>query len=229
MNPRALLLDVDGTLVDSMFLHVTTWCRALDEAGATVPHVEVHRRIGMDGATIIRELLELADVDPARRGQVGDHAEELHSRYYREQSDRLRVLPGARDLVRRAHENGWIVVLASSAPPAELDTARALLDVDRWVDAVTDGEDVETAKPDPAIVRIALQRAGVEPGRALMVGDATWDALAAGRIGVRSVAVRTGGIGDDALRAAGYARVVDDAAAVAELLDDPDLLVDVVD
>ena len=229
MNPRALLLDVDGTLVDSMFLHVTTWCRALDEAGATVPHVEVHRRIGMDGATIVRELLEVAGVAPDRRAEVGARAEDLHGRYYGEQSGRLRVLPGARELVRRAHEAGWVVVLASSAPPTELDRARTLLDVDRWVDAVTDGEDVETAKPDPAIVRIALQRAGVGAGRALMVGDATWDAVAAGRIGVRSVAVRTGGIGDDALLGAGYQRVVDDAAAVANLLDDPDLLGTAVD
>lgn len=218
---RALLLDVDGTLVDSTYVHVSTWHRALDEAGATVPHVEVHRRIGKDGGTLVAELLEAAGVDDdEERDRIASRAKDLHSRYYAEAAESLRLLPGARDLVRAASERGWITVLATSAPPSEFREARALLDVDEFVDAVTTGEDVDQAKPDPTIVAIALERSGVDASDAVMVGDATWDAIAATKLGIRSIAVRTGGIGDDELRAAGFSDIVDDAAAVLARLDD---------
>lgn len=218
---RALLLDVDGTLVDSTYAHVWTWHRALVEAGAPVPFVEVHRRIGKDGSTIVGELLDIAgiDDDDDERDRIAGRAKDLHGEYYAEQAGSLRVLPGARDLVRGAKEQGWITVLATSAPPSEFEEARALLDVDEFVDAVTTGEDVDQAKPDPTIVAIALERSGVDAADAVMVGDATWDAIAATKLDIRSVAVRTGGIGDNELRDAGFSDVVDDAAAVLELLD----------
>lgn len=217
---RALLLDVDGTLVDSTYVHVSTWHRALDEAGATVPHVEVHRRVGKDGATLVAELLEVAGIDDqAARDHIASRAKELHSHYYAEAANSLRLLPGARELVRGAHQRGWITVLATSAPPSEFREARQLLDVDEFVDSVTTGEDVDQAKPDPTIVGIALDRAGVDAADAIMVGDATWDAIAATKLAIRSIAVRTGGIGDDELRAAGFSDIADDAAAVLELLD----------
>ena len=219
VHRRALLLDVDGTLVDSTYVHVSTWHRALDEAGATVPHVEVHRRVGKDGGTLVAELLDVAGVDDDERDRVADRAKELHSRYYAEAGSTLRLLPGARELVQRAHERGWITVLATSAPPSEFREARALLDVDGFVDAVTTGDDVDAAKPDPTIVGIALDRAGVDAADAVMVGDATWDAIAATKLGIRSIAVRTGGIGDAELRDAGYSDIVDDAAAVLAFLD----------
>lgn len=216
---RALLLDVDGTLVDSTYVHVSTWHRALAEAGAPVPHVEVHRRIGKDGSTLVAELLEIAGIDDDEdRDRVAGRAKDLHSEHYAEAADSLRLLPGARELVRGAKDAGWITVLATSAPPSEFARARELLDMDEYVDAVTTGEDVDDAKPDPAIVAIALERAGVEAQVAVMVGDATWDAIAATTLGIRSVAVRTGGIGDDELRGAGFSEVVDDAAAVLDLL-----------
>lgn len=217
---RALLLDVDGTLVDSTYVHVSTWHRALDEAGATVPHVEVHRRVGKDGATLVAELLEVAGIDDqAARDHIASRTKELHSHYYAEAANSLRLLPGARELVRGAHQRGWITVLATSAPPSEFREARQLLDVDEFVDSVTTGEDVDQAKPDPTIVGIALDRAGVDAADAIMVGDATWDAIAATKLAIRSIAVRTGGIGDDELRAAGFSDIADDAAAVLELLD----------
>ena len=220
-SPRALLLDVDGTLVDSTYVHVSTWARALAEAGAPVPHAEVHRRIGKDGSTLVAELLEVGGVedDDEVRDRVAGRAKDLHDEYYADAADSLRLLPGARDLVRGAKERGWITVLATSAPPSEFRHARELLGVDDHVDAVTTGEDVDTAKPDPTVVAIALERAGVDAEHAVMVGDATWDAIAAGKLGIRSIAVRTGGIGDDELRAAGYAEIADDAAGVLALLD----------
>ncbi|WP_194861177.1 HAD family hydrolase [Dietzia sp. SYD-A1] len=216
-TPRALLLDVDGTLVDSTYVHVWTWHRALAEAGAPVPFVEVHHRIGKDGSTLVDELLDLAGVDDDEdRERVASRAKDLHSEYYAEAT--LRLLPGGRDLIRGAKERGWIVVLATSAAPSEFEQARELLDVDDHVDAVTTGEDVDQAKPDPTIVAIALERSGVDAADAIMVGDATWDAIAAGKLGIRSVAVRTGGIGDAELREAGFSAIADDAACVLDLL-----------
>lgn len=221
---RALLLDVDGTLVDSTYAHVWTWHRALAESGAPVPFVEVHRRIGKDGSTLVSELLEVAGVDDDEdRDRIAGRAKDLHGEYYAEQAESLRVLPGARDLVRRASQLGWITVLATSAPPSEFEQARVLLDVDEFVDAVTTGDDVDQAKPDPTIVGIALERAGVDAAEAVMVGDATWDAIAATKLGIRSVAVRTGGIGDSELRDAGFSEIVDDAADVLELIHSGDL------
>lgn len=217
---RALLLDVDGTLVDSTYIHVSTWHRALDEAGATVPHVEVHRRVGKDGSTLVAELLEMAGYDDdEERSRVADQAKKLHSRYFAEAAASLRLLPGARELVRGAKERGWITVLATSAPPSEFESAKNLLDVDEFVDAITTGEDVDQAKPDPTIVGIALERAGVDAADAVMIGDATWDAIASAKLGIRSIAVRTGGIGDNELRNAGYSEIVNDAAGVLAHLD----------
>ncbi|MBC7296011.1 MAG: HAD family hydrolase [Dietzia sp.] len=218
-TPRALLLDVDGTLVDSTYVHVWTWHRALVAAGAPVPFVEVHHRIGKDGSTLVGELLDIAGIDDDEdRDRVASRAKDLHSEYYAEAGDSLRLLPGARELVRGAKEQGWVTVLATSAPPSEFAEARELLDVDDAVDAVTTGEDVDTAKPDPTIVAIALERSGVDAADAVMVGDATWDAVAATKLGIRSVAVRTGGIGDAELREAGFSDIVDDAAGVLDLL-----------
>ena len=219
-SARALLLDVDGTLVDSTYVHMWTWARALAEAGAPVPFVEVHRRIGKDGSTLVDELLGGAGVDDdEERDRIAGRAKDLHGEYYAEQAGSLQVLPGARELIRAASERGWVTVLATSAPPSEFAAARDLLEADEFVHAVTTGEDVDQAKPDPTIVAIALERSGVDAADAVMVGDATWDAIAAAKLGIRSVAVRTGGIGDAELREAGFSEIVDDAAAVLALLE----------
>lgn len=220
-SERALLLDVDGTLIDSTYVHVATWYRALAEAGAPVPYVEVHKRIGKDGSTLVSELLELAGVDDDERDDMASRAKDLHTEYYAEAP--LRLLRGGRELVRGAKERGWITVLATSAAPSEFEQARELLDVDDHLDAVTTGEDVDQAKPDPTIVAIALERSGVDAENAIMVGDATWDGIAAAKLGIRSVAVRTGGIGDAELTEAGFSTIVDDAAAVLELLEADEL------
>lgn len=219
MTSRALLFDVDGTLVDSTYTHVMTWWRALDSVGVTVPHADIHRRIGMDGSRLVSELLVIGGADPDARDELASQASSLHSEFFAGASDLLRPLPGARDLVRGAHEAGWRTVLATSASPEEFERARKLLDVDDAIDAVTNGEDVDEAKPNPDVVAIALERAGVETRDAVMIGDATWDAIAARKLGVRSVSVLTGGIGEAELREAGSDVVVDDAAAVLAMLD----------
>lgn len=206
----AVLFDIDGTLVDSNYVHIDTWSRAFAEVGVSVPSWRIHRCIGMDGDKLLEALVGSADSAAALE------AKDLHSSYYEEASGRLQILPGSRELLQRMDDAGLTVVLATSAPETELAYLRDLLDVEDIVSAVTSGEDAEVAKPSPEIVEIALSRAGVEPGDAVMVGDSVWDMKASKRVGVAGIGVRCGGVPDAELRAAGAEAVYEDPADLIE-------------
>ncbi|MFE9581150.1 HAD family hydrolase [Nocardia sp. NPDC006044] len=205
-EPAAVLFDIDGTLVDSNYLHARAWHRAFREAGATVPTWRIHRAIGMDGDSLIQTLAGDLDDDAAER------ADDLHSRFYLDSADELTLLPGAREVLAGLHDRGLRVLLATSAPPDELSVLRKLLDSESVLYAVTSGEDVDTAKPDPTIVQIALDRAGVPPDRAVFVGDTVWDIRASAAVGVPTVGVLSGGISRAELEAEGATFVCDDVA-----------------
>lgn len=207
----AVLLDVDGTLVDSNYLHVHAWQKAFTELGRTVESWRIHRLIGMDGVSLIAEL---------GQRDVREQAEELHSRYYGEYVGSLRPLPGARNLLDGIADLGLQVVLASSAPEDELATCRKVLDRDDIVSAVTSSGDVDTAKPKPDIVEVALERAGVGADRAVFVGDTVWDVRAAGRAGVRCIGLLSGGIPRDVLLSEGAATVWEDPQDLLDHLAD---------
>jgi HAD superfamily hydrolase (TIGR01509 family) len=209
-SPPAVLFDIDGTLVDSNYLHVHAWCRAFREADVEVASWRIHRAIGMDGTQLVKELSGGADETTRQR------ASQLHSRYYAELSPLLSLLPGARELLQRVAARGLQVVLATSAPEDELRRLRALLDCEDLVSAVTSSEDVDTAKPEPDLVAIALERAGVPASRAVFVGDSVWDAEAATRAGVISIGVRSGGVSAEELRSAGATMVFDDPRDLSE-------------
>nr|WP_296764468.1 HAD family hydrolase [Rhodococcus sp. (in: high G+C Gram-positive bacteria)] len=208
----AVLFDIDGTLVDSNYIHVDTWSRAFADAGLSVPSWRIHRCIGMDGDKLLETLVGSADSAAALE------AKDLHSEYYEDASGRLQVLPGARELLQRMDDSGLTVVLATSAPEAELATLRDLLDVEGIVSVVTSAEDADVAKPSPEIVEVALQRAGVDPANAVMIGDSVWDMKAATRVGVSGIGVRCGGVPDAELRAAGAAAVYEDPADIVQHL-----------
>jgi phosphoglycolate phosphatase-like HAD superfamily hydrolase len=212
---RAVLFDIDGTLVDSVYDHVTAWWSAFRDHGLSVPHSEIHARIGKDGGLLVSELLEIAGGDGADDA-LTSALSSAHDRIYGERVDHLTVLPGAQELVRASKERGFTVVLATSAPEHELTALRALLDVDDLVDAVTSSEDVETAKPDGTVVDIALGRARVPASAAVMIGDATWDFLAATPLGVRGIGLCSGGVGAQELRDAGAGEVHRDPADLLE-------------
>lgn len=212
-TPPAVLFDIDGTLVDSNYLHVHAWCRAFGEVGMAVESWRIHRAIGMDGTRLVKSLSDGADEDSRQR------VSQLHSRYYAELSSMLSLLPGARELLDRVASRGMQVVLATSAPEDELARLRAVLDCEDLVSAVTSSEDVDTAKPEPDVVAVALERAGVPASRAVFVGDAVWDAKAAGRAGVISIGVRSGGVSAEELKSAGAAMVFDDPRDLCEHID----------
>lgn len=208
---RGVLFDVDGTLVDSNYLHIDAWSRAFRKIGVPIDAWRIHRGLGMDSDRMLQELLG----DDANR--LADAAKKAHSRFYRKRTDRLRAFSGAAELLNGLADEGVAVVLATSASAEELDILIDVLgiDADRFI--TTHADDVETAKPHPAIIEVALRRAQVEPRDALFVGDSVWDMVAATKAGVATAGVRTGGVGAEELLAAGADRVVDSVADLTGL------------
>ncbi|MCX6501078.1 MAG: HAD family hydrolase [Microbacterium sp.] len=212
---KAVLFDIDGTLVDSNYLHVDAWMRGIAEAGETAQAARVHEGIGLDSAKLLERLFgERADSDAVAR------AKDLHGEYYTASADRLRRFADVHELFTALRERGVAVVLASSAPQEELDILLRVLDADDLIDDATSSSDVDTAKPEPDLIAVALSKAGVEAGEALMVGDTRWDVEAARRAGVDTVAVLTGGRGEHELRDAGAVAVYADIADLLEHLEE---------
>lgn len=211
-DPGAVLLDIDGTLVDSNYLHVHAWVQAFADAGTPVDAWRVHRRIGMGSGRLLEELLgDEADA-------LGDEVRERHGEHYAALAGLLRPLPGARDLLRTLADRGAAVVLATSAAPEEVERLREVLDVDDLVE-ITGSQDVDEAKPEPDLVHAALDLAGVPADRAVFVGDSVWDVQAAVRAGVPCVGVLSGGTAEAELRDAGAVAVAEDVAALLRELD----------
>jgi HAD superfamily hydrolase (TIGR01509 family) len=210
----AVLFDIDGTLVDSNYLHIHAWQRAFAEVGIDVETWRIHRSIGMDGSTLVKSLSGDAADDAQKR------LKDLHSRYYKEATPLLRLLPGARALLRRVADLGLQVVFATSAPEDELAILRETLDCDDLVAAFTSSSDVDTAKPKPDILHIALERAGVGADRAVFIGDAIWDAEACSRADVRCLGVLSGGSSRSELKDAGAEQVFENADDLLSHIDD---------
>lgn len=208
-----MLFDVDGTLVDSNFLHVDAWSRAFADMGTPVDSWRIHRAIGQDSAKLLEELVGDRDDDWIGRSK------DLHSRYYREQAGRLRAFDGAADLLRELSSRGIRVVLATSAPEDELELLMDVLDAGDAIHATTNADDVATAKPEPGIIEVALERAGSAPSDALFVGDSVWDMMAAARAHVRSAGLLSGGVGPSELLEAGAVSVFDDPADLLARID----------
>jgi HAD superfamily hydrolase (TIGR01509 family) len=206
MTIDAVLFDIDGTLVDSNYLHIDAWQRACESVGRPVDAWRVHRAIGMDSSGLLEQLLG----NDAER--LGGAASEAHAARYRELAGRLRPLPGARELIGGLRSRGVAVVLATSAPQEELDLLLDVLGLGADDLPSTNADDVDEAKPHPGIVQVALQLADVAADRAVFVGDSVWDMVAARRAGVAVIGVRSGGIGADELIDAGAWEVVDDVA-----------------
>jgi HAD superfamily hydrolase (TIGR01509 family) len=205
----AVLFDVDGTLVDSNYLHVHAWRRAFHELGRPVDSWRVHRAIGKGSGKLLSTLL--GDDDAER---VGGEAKDLHTGFYLESAELLRPFDHAPDLIRALAAKGVRVVLATSAGPDELDELRRVLGVDDVVRDIVAGDDVEATKPDPEPVLVALEKAGTAPEDTIFVGDAVWDVRAATKAGVRTIGVLSGGIGEAELKEAGAIATYDDVAAL---------------
>jgi HAD superfamily hydrolase (TIGR01509 family) len=200
--PDAVLFDVDGTLIDSNYLHAVTWWESFAKAGHDVPMRDIHRAIGMGSDQLLDALLP-PDRDRGADSELVAGHDALFSVYW----SRLKPLPGAPDLLRACKKRGLRVVLASSAGQDELRVMRAALGGEDAIDEATSSADVDRSKPAPDIVQVALAKAQVEPDCAVFVGDTVWDVQACQRAGVPCIAVLTGGIGRDELEAAGATEI----------------------
>jgi len=214
---RALIFDLDGTLIDTVYAHVFAWQRALAEAGLPIEGWRIHRRIGMSGGlftrAVARELgrpLSDAEVEQIQR---------RHGELFRELMPERRPLPGAVALLAHLHEAGVPFGIATSGRRPEINASLEALGVAEDVVVVERG-DVLRAKPEPDLFLACQERMGVHIRDVTVVGDAVWDLLAARRAGMLSVGLLTGGYGEDELARAGAFRVYRDPAELDGSLDE---------
>ena len=208
-----VVLDVDGTLIDSNYHHALAWSRAFEHLGVTVPVWRIHRAIGMGGDKLVAAV---AGDDVER--EHGDDVRDRWEKEYDEIIDETRLLPGAKELLAALRERGVDVALASSSIPKHAQHAFDLLDADDLADTATTAEDAEESKPDPELVEEALSR--VEGSPACVVGDSVYDVEAAQRAGVPAYGVLTGGYGRAELEEAGAAGVYVDLTEMLDRLDE---------
>jgi HAD superfamily hydrolase (TIGR01509 family) len=195
MAPAAIL-DVDGTLVDTNYQHALAWYRAFRQHGELLPVWRIHRHIGMGGDQLV-EALAGEQVETKK----GEDIRAAEKALYLALIEEVEPLAGARGLIEDLKDRGHAVVLASSAKEEEVEHYLELLDARELADGWTTSADVEATKPDPDLVKAAVDKAG--GGEAVMVGDSTWDCEAAKRAGLETVAVLTGGFSEQELLDAG--------------------------
>jgi HAD superfamily hydrolase (TIGR01509 family) len=208
-----VLFDVDGTLVDTNYLHVIAWWQAFRSQGHDVPMTRLHRTVGQGSDQFVSTIL----------GHDDDKVADAHSDFYGQWKHQLVPLAGAADVLRMTKKAGLSVVLATSASEDEAEHLTAAIDADDAIDIVTTKDDVDASKPDPDIVQTALEKAGLRADDAVFVGDTVWDVQAASRAGVRCVCVLSGGISQTELRDAGAIAVYRDVAHLVADFDDSPL------
>lgn len=206
-----IILDLDGTLVDSVYEHVRAWMLAFHRVGLDVEGTRIHHAIGMGGDRLVA-----AVADERVEQAVGEELRRLHDEIFWSWIADVRPLRGASELLQRIDESGLTAVLASSSPPEHVDRMLESVDDAHLLATVVTGEDADSTKPSPEIIEVALGKVG--SGRALAVGDAVWDVESAGRAGIGCIGVRTGGICDVELREAGAIEVFDGPAELADRL-----------
>jgi HAD superfamily hydrolase (TIGR01549 family) len=217
-EPTTIVLDIDGTLVDTNYQHAIAWHRALRDCGYVVQLWEIHRHIGMGGDQIVSALVG----EEAERSD-GDAIREQEGEAYAELIGEVQAMDGATELLEELHEDRARTILASSAKEGEVEHYLDLLGARDLIEGWTTSADVERTKPDPDLVDAALRKVGCD-GPAVMVGDSTWDVKAADVAGVPTLAVLTGGFSEAELREAGAAEVCEsigelrkDRAALARI------------
>jgi HAD superfamily hydrolase (TIGR01509 family) len=206
---RGVLLDVDGTLVDSNDAHAHAWVEALDEHGIRVPFEKVRRLIGMGGDKLLPRVAGLSEETPEGAKLSRRRREIFKTRYL----GSLRPFPRAKELLRRMRADGLRLAVASSAQQDELSALLRICGADQVIQGRTSSDDADRSKPDPDIVQAALANIGISAAEVVLLGDTPYDLESAGRAGVGLVAFRCGGWGD-----------ADFAGALAVYNDPADLL-----
>ena len=215
--PRAAILDIDGTLVDTNYQHTIAWYHAFRQSDVILPIWKIHRAIGMGGDQFVPHL-----VGEEKAEEIGDEVKAAEKPLYQSMIEQVEPFDGARDFIVGLKDSGHTVILASSAKANELDFYLDLLDVREIVDDWTSSADVEKTKPEPDLVNAALEKAGTE-AEAVMVGDTPWDVKAAKNAGIDTICVMTGGFGEDELQEAGALTVFDSIVDLRKQIGDTPL------
>lgn len=214
---RALIFDLDGTLVDTVYAHVFAWQRALAEVDLPIEAWKIHRRIGMSGGLFTRAVAR-----EVGRPLTPDEIEAIqlrHGELYRELLPKRRPLPGAVELLAELRESGIAHGIATSGRRPEIDASLDVLGVGPETVVVERGG-VQRAKPEPDLFLSCSEQIGVPPDECYVVGDAVWDLLAARRARMLSIGLLSGGYGEDELIRASAFRVYRDAEELSGSLDE---------
>lgn len=208
---RVAVVDLDGTLVDSVYRHAVLWQDAFRQVGMVIPAWRIHRVIGMSGDRLVEEVAG----EVAERA-IGDQVRELHDRHYAETLDDMIELDGASELLERLRSSGVTVVVASSAEEEITKRSLALLEGRDAVSASVSGTGADRSKPAPDLMALALEAVGAEATDAVAIGDTVWDVRAARDGGLQCIGLLTGGITEADLREAGAGWVFDSPRELAE-------------
>lgn len=205
----AVLFDLDGTLIDSNYQHVNAWSEALLAAGIVIPRWKIHRRVGMSGKSMIRELLRELPSKAQKIDLV--QLEHKHDTRFRREIPHLQPLPGANQLLKHLSRHGVRIAIATTGGKDATALLLRRLHLPPGISIVT-GDDVEKAKPAPDVFVAAANRLNVAISNCIVVGDSVWDLLAAVRKSALGVGFLSGGYGQEELERAGAFRVYSDAA-----------------
>ena len=206
----SILVDVDGTLVDTNYLHVVAWWRAFQEVGEEVPMSRIYPMIGMGSDQLVHRLI----------GHESEEASDAHSRHYQSFKKEIKAFPKAAELLTELARRGARVVLATSSDQDDLERLREAIGADDAIEEVVSKGDVEHSKPSPDIFEAALKKFDLDAARTLVVGDTPWDVKAAGKLDLEVVGVLTGGATRAQLEEAGAVEVYQDVAELLAHLDE---------
>jgi HAD superfamily hydrolase (TIGR01549 family) len=206
------IFDVDGTLVDTNYHHALAWHRAFLRYGITRPLWRIHRGIGMGGDVFVPEV-----AGPDAEREHGDALREAWVEEFDQLIGEVQPFAAARALLEEVKGRGFRLVLASSGKAKHVEAFLELFGGRDLADAWTTSDDAEHSKPEPDIVSTALAK--VDGASGVMIGDSVYDVIAAGKLGIDTIAVRTGGFGTDELQEAGASHVFDSLEELHEALD----------
>ena len=209
-----MLFDLDGTLLDTAYIHTICWWEALRQYDHVVPMAVIHRAIGMGSDKLLGHVLGMRH-DASNDADIAAAHGALFATWY----SRICPLPGARDLLARCTALGLVVAIATSSPQRDLDALRKALDADPLIDAVTTSSDADESKPSPDILLAALDRAELSASHVVFVGDSVWDVMASSPLGIRCIGLECGGTSEAELREAGAVEVWRDPADLLHNLD----------
>jgi HAD superfamily hydrolase (TIGR01509 family) len=213
----ALLFDLDGTLIDSVYQHVLAWHEALEELGLSLAVWRIHRRIGMSGGLLVQALGR--EIGQRLTSEQAQELQKRHAAAYERYQSAIQPLPGARELLQQLTRDNIPYAIATSGRPEGARSALERLGVRPEIPVIT-RQEVQRAKPDPDLFLAAAQRLNVPITRAMVVGDSVWDLLAARRAGCLGIGLLSGGYGKEELEQVGAYRVYQDPADLLNHLDE---------